>query len=205
MASFQTQFTSLLHMVSGPESLHCSWLWVDCMQGMVCLSHGTVTMPVKCLCEWWSAGVCVFVCVCCKGTSISMSCSTVNAKPSHSSEFSPLTPTPGHRIRTDNKWECYQTYPGKGNIDVWSCSGGGITNSFRCECAAFCLCLSALCQLTFKDKFLKVGARKGKKNKPTVFILWLSLGICRSTRLWTLYFGVGVSRYKPLVTWQNVK
>lgn len=57
----------------------------------------------------------------------------------------------GHRVRTDIKWECYQTYPRKGNIDVWSCwLGGGIEcfreekkNSFRCECAIFytaCLC-----------------------------------------------------------------
>lgn len=103
---------------------------------------------------------------CCKGTNISMSCSTVNAKPFHSSEFSPLTPTLGHRVRTDNKWECYQTYPGEGNINVWSCSGGGITNSFRCECAIFCapcLRLSALCQLTLKGKFFW-RLSQGKKN-----------------------------------------
>lgn len=185
MASFKTHFASSLHVVSGLAD----WLSVDSMQGAVCLKPLHCTVPVKCHCEWWSASVC------CKGTSISMSCSTVNAKPFHSSQFSPLTPTPGHRVRTDNKWECYQTYPGKGNIDVWSCRGGGITNSFRCECAVFCascLCLSALCQLTFKDKFEKVGARKKKKSFAS-FILWLSLGICRSTKLWTLYFGVCVS------------
>lgn len=142
------------------------WLYAD--GGLFEPLHRIV--PVKCHCEWRSARV--YVCVCCKGTSISMSCSTVNGKPVHSSEFSPLAPTLGHRVRTDNKWECYQTYPGKGNIDVWSCSGGGITNSFRCECAIFCaacLCLSALCnlcQLTLKGKFLKVepGGKKEKKN-----------------------------------------
>lgn len=131
-------------------------LWLYAGDGLFEPLHRIV--PVKCHCEWWSARVC------CKGTSISMFCSTVNAKPFHSSEFSPLAPTLGLRVRTDNKWECYQTYPGKGNIDVWSCSGGGITNSFRCECAIFCaacLCLSALCQLTLKGKFLKV--EPGKK------------------------------------------
>lgn len=137
-------------------------LWLYAGDGLFEPLHRIV--PVKCHCEWWSARVC------CKGTSISMSCSTVNAKPFHSSEFSPLAPTLGHRVRTDNKWECYQTYPGKGNIDVWSCSGGGITNSFRCECAIFCaacLCLSALCQLTLKGKSLKV--EPGKKKKKIIF------------------------------------
>lgn len=159
MASFKTRFCTV------PAYCQRTWiaaqqmvvLWLYAGDGLFEPLHRIV--PVKCHCEWWSARVC------CKGTSISMSCSTVNAKPFHSSEFSPLAPTLGHRVRTDNKWECYQTYPGKGNIDVWSCSGGGITNSFRCECAIFCaacLCLSALCQLTLKGKSLKVEPGKNK-------------------------------------------
>lgn len=195
----QKQSASFLHIVSRLEPLHYSWLSRDFMQGNCLFQPLHCTVSVKWHREWWSARVC------CKGTSISMSCSTVNAKPFHSSEFSPLTPTLGHRVRTDNKWECYQTYPGKGNIDVWSCSGGGITNSFRCECAAFCLCLSARCQLTFKGKFLKVEPEKKKKQSFASFILWLSLGICRRTQLWTLYFGVGVSQCEPVVTRQDSK
>lgn len=49
----------------------------------------------------------------------------------------------------------------------------------------------------FKRQIFEGWARK-KKIIFCSFILWLSLGICRSTRLWTLYLGVGMSQCKPL-------
>lgn len=74
MASFKTQFAYFLHIVSGLESLHGSWLSVDFMQGTVCLSHYTV-LCLSSVTVNDGQRVCVA-----KGTSISMSCSTVNAK-----------------------------------------------------------------------------------------------------------------------------